>query len=157
MLDDGSWIPEEDLSDDGQAYETIVGVNVEGNVVSFKMEHPTSSSIIDSADSPVKKGADLVFLRVNKNGKMMIGVYAKKQNGDLVNVGMLSQAEVAALNLVDEVTSDKDSININEIASLNDVDDAFFIKVNNENVSGKIISSPKKLKFVYSENSFDEN
>ena len=67
VLDDGSLIPEEDLSDDEQADETIVGVNVEGNVVSFKMEHPTSSSIIDSADSPVKKCADLVFLRVNKN------------------------------------------------------------------------------------------
>ena len=80
---------------------------------------------------------------------MMIGVYAKKQNGDLVNVGMLSQAEVATLNLVDEVTGDKSSININEITSLNDVDDSFFIKVNNENISGKIISSPKKLKFVY--------
>ena len=55
VLDDGSLIPEEDLSDDEQSDETIVGVNVEGNVVSFKMEHPTSSSIIDSADSPVKK------------------------------------------------------------------------------------------------------
>ena len=157
VLDDGSLIPEEDLSDEEQSDESIVGVNIEGNVVSFKMEHPTSSSIIDSADSPVKKGAELVFLRVNKNGKTIIGVYAKKQNGDLVNVGMLSQAEVAMLNLVDEVTGDKNSINVNDVASLSDVGDSFFIKINNKNISGKIISSPKKLKFVYSENSFDEN
>ena len=150
-------IPEEDLSDDEQSDETIVGVNVEGNVVSFKMEHPTSSSIIDSADSPVKKGADLVFLRVNKNGKMMIGVYAKKQNGDLVNVGMLSQAEVATLNLVDEVTGDKKAIPIEEVRNIDKIRKSAFVKLNGENISGKIISSPKKLKFVYSENSFDEN
>ena len=55
VLDDGSLIPEEDLSDDEESDDSIVGVNVEGNVVSFKMEHPTSSSIIDSVDSPVKK------------------------------------------------------------------------------------------------------
>ena len=157
VLDDGSLIPEEDLSEEEQDDESIVDVNIEGSVVSFKMDHPTSSSIIDSADSPVKKGSELVFLRVNKNGKMMIGVYAKKQNGDLVNVGMLSQAEVAMLNLVDEVTGDKNSINVNDISSLDDIGNSFFVKLNGENISGKIASSPKKLKFVYSENSFDEN
>lgn len=157
VLDDGSLIPEEDLSDGEQSDETIVGVNVEGNVVSFKMEHPTSSSIIDSADSPVKKGAELVFLRVNKNDKMMIGVYAKKQNGDLVNIGMLSQAEVATLNLVDEVTGDKNSVTIKKVKNIDKISKSAFVKLNGENVSGKIISSPKKLKFVYSENSFDEN
>ena len=129
VLDDGYLIPEEDLSDDEQADESIVGVNVEGNVVSFKMEHPTSSSIIDSADSPVKKGADLVFLRVNKNGKIMIGVYAKKQNGDLVNVGMLSQAEVATLNLVDEVTGDKKAIPIEEVKNIDKIRKSAFVKL----------------------------
>jgi phosphopantetheinyl transferase (holo-ACP synthase) len=157
VLDDGSLIPEEDLSDEEQSDESIVGVNIEGNVVSFKMEHPTSSSIIDSVDSPVKKGAELVFLRVNKNGKMMIGVYAKKQNGDLVNVGMLSQAEVAMLNLADEVTGDKNSITIEKVKNIDKISKSAFIKLNGENISGKIVSSPKKLKFVYSENSFDEN
>ena len=157
VLDDGSLIPEKDLLDNEESNESIVDVNIEGNVVSFKMEHPTSSNITDSVDSPIKKGAELVFLRVNKNGKMMIGVYAKKQNGDLVNVGMLSQAEVASLKLLDEVTGDKNSINVNDVASLNDVGDSFFIKLNGKNISGKINSSPKKLKFVYSENSFDEN
>ena len=157
VLDDGSLIPEEDLSDDEESDDSIVGANVEGNVVSFKMEHPTSSSIIDSADSPVKKGAELVFLRVNKNGKMMIGVYSKKQNGDLVNVGMLSQAEVAMLNLADEVTGDKNSITIEKVKNIDKISKSAFIKLNGENISGKIVSSPKKLKFVYSENSFDEN
>jgi hypothetical protein len=157
VLDDGSLIPEKDLLDEEQYDESVVGINVEGNIVSFKMEHPTSSSIIDNADSPVKKDAELVFLRVNKNGKTLIGVYAKRQNGDLVNVGMLSQAEVAMLNLVDEVTGDKNSINVNDVASLNDIGDSFFVKINNKNISGKIFSNPKKLKFVYSENSFDEN
>ena len=63
---------------------------------------------------------------------MMIGVYAKKQNGDLVNVGMLSQAEVATLNLVDEVTGDKKAIPIEEVKNIDKIRKSAFVKLNGE-------------------------